>query len=279
MAYTSGDGIDLPGWNLVGNPFAVNAYIADYDDERPFYTMDANGYGFEPVTGNSIGAMEGIFVVAEGPDETVTFTTTQPTRQGKGLALNLSDGRNVIDRAIVRFNKGRQLPKLQFRKGSTMVYIPQDGQDYAVVRAEEMGEMPVSFKAENNGTYTLSLSSDNVEFAYLHLVDNMTGADVDLLETPSYSFEAKTTDYANRFKLVFATGSSTNDTFAFFSNGSFVINNEGEATLQVIDVTGRILKSESINGCANVNVNAAPGVYMLRLVNGDSVKVQKVVVK
>ena len=47
----------------------------------------------------------------------------------------------------------------------------------------------------------------------------------------------------------------------------------------MIDVTGRIVKSESINGCANVKVNAASGVYMLRLVNGDNVKVQKVVVK
>ena len=62
-------------------------------------------------------------------------------------------------------------------------------------------------------------------------------------------------------------------------NCSFVINNEGEATLQVIDVTGRILKSETINGCANVNVDSAAGVYMLRLINGDNMKVQKVVVK
>ena len=47
----------------------------------------------------------------------------------------------------------------------------------------------------------------------------------------------------------------------------------------MIDVNGRILKSESINGCANVNVKAAAGVYMLRLVNGNDVKVQKVVVR
>ncbi len=47
----------------------------------------------------------------------------------------------------------------------------------------------------------------------------------------------------------------------------------------MIDVNGRIIRSECINGCANVNLNAAPGVYMLRLVNGDSVKTQKVVVR
>ena len=108
----------------------------------------------------------------------------------------------------------------------------------------------------------------------------MTGADVDLLATPSYTFEARTTDYANRFRLVFAANnSSSEDNFAFFSNGSFVINNEGMATVQVIDINGRILSSESINGCANINVNAAAGVYVLRLINGENVKVQKVVVR
>ena len=223
--------------------------------------------------------MEGVFVVAEEDGEEITFTPTEGSK-GSLAALNLSDGNEFVDRAIVRFGQGRQLPKLQLDRNSSKLYIPQDGQDYAVVYSEEMGAMPVNFKAENNGTYCLNLSSENVEFAYLHLIDNKTGNDVDLLNTPSYSFEAKTTDYESRFKLVFATGDNSNDdSFAFFSNGSLVINNDGAAELQVIDLMGRVLSSETINGCTNVNVNAAPGVYMLRLINGDNVKVQKVVVK
>ena len=281
LAYTNtADGyvVDLPGWNLVGNPFIVNAYLAD---GRDFYTLTGNGSRFEVSTSNNINAMEGVFVIAQDEnDNSITFTTTQPSNNGKSIVLNLGEGRENIDRAIVRFGEGRTLPKLQLFKGSTKIYIPQDGKEYAVVRSEEMGEMPVNFKAENNGTYSVNVSGQNTEFAYLHLIDNMTGADVDLLETPSYSFEAKTTDYESRFKLVFATGNNSNDdNFAFYSNGSFVINNEGNAELQVIDIMGRIVKSESINGCANVSVNGAAGVYMLRLVNGDNVKVQKVVVK
>ena len=31
-----------------------------------------------------------------------------------------------------------------------------------------------------------------------------TGADIDLLQTPSYTFEARTTDNTSRFKLVFS---------------------------------------------------------------------------
>ena len=272
------DGLDFPDWNLVGNPFTVSAYLPT---GRSFYSMQ-NAEDFTPETGGNtaIEAMNGVFVIANEDGEVLTFSTTAPGKASK-LVMDLSNNRgSFLDRAIVRFDEGDQLPKLQLRSGSTKVYIPQDNVDYAVANSEEMGTIPVNFKAESNGTYTLSFTNEEVSFAYLHLIDNMTGIETDLLANPSYSFVAKTTDYESRFKLVFATGNNSNeDNFAFFSNGSLVINNEGEATLQVIDNNGRIVKSESINGCTNVDVNAASGIYMLRLVNGENVKVQKVVVK
>ena len=216
--------------------------------------------------------------LATGANQTVKFLQEAPAVHKKTLALNLGYGRGIIDRAIVRIGEGQALPKFQLNRNSSKLYMPVDGNDYAVVYAENAGEMPVSFKASKTGIYSIVLDTENVEFNYLHLIDNMTGNDVDLLSTPSYSFEAKTTDYSQRFKLVFATGNA-DDSFAFYSNGSFVINNEGNATLQVINVTGRMISNETINGCTNLNVNAAPGVYMLRLINGDNVKVQKVVVR
>ncbi|MCR5657710.1 MAG: T9SS type A sorting domain-containing protein [Bacteroidales bacterium] len=280
------DGANFEGWNLVGNPFNELAYIAD---GRDFYTMQNDGSEILLSNSNSIEAMEAVFVIAENDGEIMTFTTNEPAKHYKGLALNLSRNNSLIDRAVVRFGEGRQLPKFQLRENSTKVYIMMDGEDYAVVNAEAQGEIPVSFKASENGTYTLSFNSENVMFDYLHLIDNMTGADVDLLAAgpstgsgASYTFTAKTTDYTSRFKLVFATGTSTSsDTFAFYSNGQIIVPGmNGNSTLQVVDVTGRVIVSRRGDVSGNVSTaNMPAGVYVLRLINGNDVKTQKMVIQ
>lgn len=269
------DNVSMSGWNLVGNPFNQTVYV-----DKLFYTMNDGGTEITAATvGDGIAPMEGIFVTADTDGEILTFTTEAPAKRGEQLIVNVSQNRSgAIDRAIIHFGEGGILPKFMLDENNTQLYIPQDGENYAVVRSAEQGEIPVNFKARLNGTYTLSFNTENVDMLYLHLVDNLTGADVDLLETPSYNFNAKNTDYASRFKLVFATGNS-DETFAFNSNGNWIINNEGNATLQVVDITGRVLSSEQISGCYSFNFEAAAGVYMFRLINGNDMKVQKILVK
>jgi hypothetical protein len=99
-------------------------------------------------------------------------------------------------------------------------------------------------------------------------------------EPASYTFTAKTTDYESRFKLVFSTvcgdADGDNDSFAFISNGNIIVN--GTGTLQVIDVMGRVVRCTDV--VRNVSTHGmTPGVYVLRLVNGNDVKTQKMVVR
>ena len=290
------------GWYMVGNPFVCNAYLTANGGNLDFYEIEdytQSGYAEFVLNDNTVAIppMGGVMVRVHD-DDVLVYSRTAPTNSKGGIlnvdvnkVLSSKDGSaaETIDRARLRFGEGRNLEKLQLNPRHTKLYIPEGAKDYSVVYTEGAGSMPVNFKAENNGHYTLSFSTEDVNFNYLHLIDNMTGADVDLLAGAStgsatYTFNAKTTDYESRFKLVFAAsdvdGSSTSsDTFAFYSNGVWVVNNEGDATLQVVDINGRILSSERISGATTKSINAASGIYMLRLINGDNVRVQKIVVR
>lgn len=286
LAYISGKAFS--GWNLLGNPFACNAYLLDGND---FYRLqEVEGESkIVLAENNAIAPMEGIFVVASTSGESVTFTADEP-RGGSMMDFTLrkafmrSDV--CLDRARVRFSEGQNMGHFDLMADPNRLYIPLDGKAMAVVNTQPIGELPLNFEAASDGTFVLGFTNKAEGLAYCHLIDNLTGADIDLLQQPEYTFDAKSNNYASRFRVVFvakdaSTGSATDDseTFAYNSNGSWIIVNEDQATLQVVDVQGRILSSETIEGCVSKNIQAAPGVYMLRLVKGENVKVQKVVVR
>ena len=285
------------GWNLMGNPFVCNAYA-----NRPFYKMNTARTGIVAVenywnTDNYIAPCTG-FVVHANAGGVVWLTHTPPQAPASSnhgsLQIVLSQAvepvdpslrggttkqSSTIDNAIVSFNEGSTLPKFRFGDNAE-IYIPQNGEDYAIAYSEGQGEMPLNFKAKENGQYTISVNPEGVVMSYLHLIDNMTGTDVDLLAVPTYSFSAKTSDYASRFRMVFANeNQNDNENFAFISNGNIIVN--GEGTMQIIDALGRIVRSEQLS-TINYQLstsNFTPGVYVLRLINGDNVKTQKMVVE
>ena len=299
------------GWNLVGNPFPVAAYA-----DRSYYTMNADGTAIEPnmvSAATPIDACTGVMMQTtaeeyEAGTNKVTFSRTaqQSTPNQGNIQIAVAQanmrGNSVEDKAIISFNEGDRLEKFVFNEKNAKIYIPQGGKDYAiaianvstdVARNVSTNEIPVNFKAAKNGTYTVSVNAKNMELDYLHLIDNLTGADVDLLHpnaviagedpqspTPSYTFTAKTTDYASRFRLVFAAdGSAAPDqSFAYYADGEIVIVGDTfNASLQVVDMTGRVIVCT--DGACTVSTNGmAKGVYVLRLVNGTEVRTQKIVI-
>ena len=290
IQYDPTDNYSYNGWNLAGNPYVCNGYVKVTKNneivETDFYRMNTDGDGYDLISSaDALAPYEGVLVFIEGEQGQyeIGFSPDPIASNSGKLNMNLSRNGKSVDMARVRFGKGQNLGKMTFHENSSKVFIPMDGKDYAMVYSEgNMGEMPVSFKAERNGNYTLSFTNEDVTFSYLHLIDNLTGIETDLLENSSYTFEASTTDYAQRFRLVFTTGTSVDgDSFGFVnaSGNLCIFGIEGEATVQVIDILGHVISSETFSGSYEKKINGAPGVYVIRLINGNDVKVQKVVVR
>jgi hypothetical protein len=265
----------LKGFNLIGNPYPCNTTIAN-----DFYIINNNLITLAE-NGRTIAPCESVFVKASDTGESVTFT-----KPGSARGLISDDCFDLVimrdnintDRARVRLGEGIGMEKYTIDPDNTQISLWQNGQDFAVAYANGKDELPLNFKANQNGTYTLNIEAENMDLEYLHLIDNLTGSDVNLLETTSYTFEAKTSDYASRFRLLFApadeTESSASD-FAFFADGHLHVFNQGKACLQLIDMTGHILFTETLQGNLDKALDLVPGVYVVRLISektGSSMK-------
>lgn len=256
------------GFNLVGNPFPCNATIS-----RDFYRIveTLEGSKIMIATDPTIAPMEGIFVKAiDTNDNSITFskpTAKECHTSESAITMSVGHGQDgVLDIARIRFSGETNLEKLSLREGGTELFIPQNGKKFALVVNPELSETPISFKAATDGTYTLTVSSLPTShlspLTYLHLIDNLTGADIDLLQSQSYTFEAKADDFESRFRLLFSAVENTNSNTTDITDG----------VTQILDVTGRFVGT-------NVNENMKSGVYILRTINGNEIKTEKIIIK
>ena len=295
LSYTPTMG-NAKGFNLVGNPFTRNLLPGDVKIDgvelTTFYMVEGGADLLTRTLSSSNNIKPGQGFIVQLPEtHTTQDLVFNPLAKGERSAkpayvcIEAGD-ESFMDRAYVQIGEGNTLRKMRLNEEVPHVYVLHNQADYAAATIEAAeGEMPVCFTAARDGQYTLMVDAKTVETDYLHLIDNLTGVDIDLLQTPEYSFSAKPTDNASRFRLVFnanpSTGDQTDDEpFAYYNGSEWVINASGEATVLVIDILGRIVSSHQVNGTQSVSTAAmAPGVYVMRLVNGSNVKTQKIVVR
>ena len=281
LSYESADG-KLKGFNLVGNPFTCNvtSEMVTMNGEALTTYYVAEG-GSNLVTRNlastPIKPGRGFFVQAPATCNLVFNPGAKGEMDYKPTFISIEAGNSEFtDRAYVQLGYGNTLRKMSINDNTPMVYVMNNDADYASAKVDALkGTMPVCFRAKETGHYTISVATEGLDMSYLHLIDRLTGADIDLLIEPSYSFIATKDDNQSRFILSFTADCFNEDEdeiFAYQNGNEIFVNGEGE--LQVFDVMGRMVATQRINGVETVNIPTR-GVYIMRL----NEKTQKIVVR
>ena len=293
---------ELKSFNLIGNPFAHNIYKNDnYQAEGVKPAINSNylatgyyrlngGETWVPTIGynNPILPGEGVLVLAKGGNGSSLNITnsTNPAASYSGGVGAKSGNDNLMftvenseysDVTYAVFHKGYGLNKINHRSNlAPMIYIPQNNEDFAIAMMDDDTKaFSLNFEAKTAGKYTLSFKASG-EFNYLHVIDRMTGDDIDMLIEGEYSFIGSPMDNPARFivRLGYLPNYDDNgeDIFAYQNGTDIVVSGEGE--LQIFDVIGRMVSAQRVNGVETINLNAQ-GVYIFKL-NGMT---QKIVVR
>ena len=276
LSYT--DGLKLSGFNLIGNPFVhnVTAYSVTNVEDGCFRINEAGTNLIVSTVSNAnpLRPAEGFIVKATASGASVTFGSSAKANPDNRGSINLEIVQNdeVIDRFVV-MKDATALKKISLEGEHTEIYAKDNGRKYAIMPLEGK-EQTVCFKSTQMAMYTMDVKINNMELSYLHLIDNATGDDIDLLAEPSYTFYASSSDAMARFTLKFE-GDETpweSDIFAYQNDNDIIIN--GEGTLQIFDLMGRMVTTCRVSGVERV-AKPSQGVYIFKL----NEKAQKIIIK
>ena len=210
------------------------------------------------------------------------YDASEKSRNEKKDYINIiASNSETSDNLIIRFgeNESSGFPKLHnFNDRIATVYVKESDVNYAIFNSnEDAKEIPVCFDAKEMGRYTLSFELKG-DFESLYLIDSKTGESMNLLMDNEYHFMAMSNDNPDRFILKLANGQqpAANSNFAYINNGNLIVDAEG--AVQIIDIMGRVvIEEENHNGIINVSF-LEDAAYIVRCVNENEVKSQKIVI-
>ena len=277
----------ISGLNLIGNPFPHDIYLGNggaIDDTKlsaEFYYLSNNGTWQTGNYNDAITPGMGIIVqTVSAGDITIKDDSTpanEPSSKSSSTELQfILNGNQYQDIAYAVLNEGYGLSKLEHpNEAAPMLFINHNDKNYAVAHMNSnTRSFNLGLSAKSFGQYTLKYKAKgNVK--YLHVVDRLTGNDVDMLLEGEYSFIASPTDNENRFLVVLESLEALetlDGTFAYQNGNDIIVN--GEGNLQIFDVMGRLIATQRVNGVETVNVSMT-GVYIFKL----NEKTQKIVVR
>ena len=286
LSYT--DGIALAGFNLIGNPFthkiSVENMVSEAELADGFYTITKEGAWQVRQDEETIAPLQSVLVKANKAATLTINPKANKTRKASNASLEIvAYNDQYEDVAYVSFGEGLGLDKIEHRNSDIpMVFVPVNGKDYAIATmSSDVKEIPVAFKANTMGQYTIAVNAKNCEYSEMYLTDKLTGEVTDLIND-DYTFIATSNDDVNRFVITFAVEqvSSTTDNFAFINNGEIIIEKiEGKGVVKIYDMLGRPMSEYGVTESARIPTSAfADGIYIIQMSDENGVKVQKVVI-
>ena len=279
-----------PNFHLLGNPFTFNM---DLSKLQTFHMAtgvavinDAGGWDY--LTSGSINVGDGFFVRTVGVNPSVSYSEGSTRSSDNNVTDNISiriSNSTSRDNVVLNFagadNAG--FPKLNaMNEDVAYLYVVDNNERYGIFNYDkDVKEVPLSFEAQKMGNYTISVDAKG-EYETIVLVDRQTGIETNML-LEDYKFTATTSKKENtdRFIVRFTFKSDVeteSKIFAYQSGDELIIEDEG--TVQLFDVTGRMLYISDVKSRGErINVGQLnKAAYILRLVNGEGVKVQKVII-
>ena len=285
---TYNEGNDMANFHLLGNPFTFNMDIktASFNNLVNGIAVVTSEGGYD-YTYTTIPVGDGFYVKAIAENPTFSYELKDVEQQYRGRkeynSINvIATGKAGKDNVVVNFTgKAEGFDKLHnFNDAIAMVYVTENGKSYGIANVDETtAEVALGFDAKEMGQYTISLDV-NGEFDVVTLVDRFTGIETDMLAESEYTFTATGNDNVNRFVIKLDNGQHTTDNsqFVYQSGEELILNIEG--SVQIVDMLGRVVYSnEHANDNNRIDVsdfNEAS--YVVRVVNEEGIKIQKVVV-
>ena len=207
LEYANSDA-SIKGFNLLGNPTAHEiSYTASSGVADGYYYL-SNSENWIYTVNNTVPVGRGFLVKANAEGQTVTLnpqskrgvveTVCTPSLPATYLCIQIGDAQ-----AYVKLGEGVSMPLLSFKDRQASLYFMRDHQPYVMLVRDGADALDLGYQPKQAGHVSLVAKAEGLTLDYLHLVDRKTGADIDLLSTPSYDFDADPSDVASRFVLRF----------------------------------------------------------------------------
>ena len=162
-----------------------------------------------------------------------------------------------------------------FNEKIAKVFVYENDVRYGIYNCDaETEQIDVFFETKQMDNYTISVEADG-KFESVILVDCASGVETNVL-LEDYSFMSS----SQRFVLKIRQQSKVDNQshFAYMSGNELII--EAQGLIQIFDVMGRIHYSDEMTDDKNrIDLSSyMSGTYMVRVVDGDNVRTEKIVV-